>query len=106
MNNHPSEIYHVTTLKKAKKYKMTKHIIAPVRGFNTLQAAMAWAIKTGRKIIYRIDCSEIMNKCHKLPDHHNEFGEAWWIDCNVSIEKIKCAFSGQEAEIKNKGASK
>lgn len=25
--------------------------------------------------------------------HHNKFAEAWWIDENVPIYKIKCVFS-------------
>jgi len=80
-------LYHATTPKKAKRYKETGHIIKPVRGFTTLQAAMAWSMKVGRTIIYEIDCTSP----HKLPDHHNEFGEAWWNDGHV--DKFKCVFS-------------
>ena len=83
------KLYHVTTIKKAKLYRQTGHIIKPVRGFTTLQGAMAWAMKIGRKIIYEIN--EEDKNCYKLPDHHNQFGEAWWVDAN--IKNFKCVFS-------------
>lgn len=82
-------LYHVTTEKKAKKYRETGHIIKPVRGFTTLQAALAWGMKTGRTVIYQVEG----NIAYKLPDHHNCFGEAWWIDENVPMENVKCVFS-------------
>ena len=78
---------HVTTEKKAKYYRQSGCIYSPVRGFTTLQAAMAWAIKIGRKVIYQIEAPT----AYKLPDHHNQFGEAWWNDGNVT--KFKCVFS-------------
>lgn len=86
------KLYHVTTEKKAKQYHASGCIRKPVRGFDSLQAAMAWAIKTGRKVIYLIDG----NPAYKLPDHHNQFGEAWWIDEDVMIDKIKCVFSADK----------
>jgi len=85
----PKELYHCTTPKKAKNYRATGHIIAPVRGFDTLEAALAWCVKTGRTVIYRLPVAE--EHCHKLPDHHNRFGNAWWLEKNV--EKFVCAFS-------------
>lgn len=33
---------------------------------------------------------------YKLPDHHNSFGEAWWIDGDVPIENISCVFSADK----------
>jgi 7-cyano-7-deazaguanine synthase in queuosine biosynthesis len=81
------ELFHATTPKKARKYRETGRIIAPVRGFNTLFAAMAWACKTGRTVILKVEGED----CHKLPDHHNEFGTAWWVDHDVT--KWKCVFS-------------
>jgi hypothetical protein len=48
---------------------------------------MAWAIKVGRKVIYEIDATSP----HKLPDHHNEFGEAWWNDGDIT--EFKCSYS-------------
>lgn len=86
------KLYHVTTPKKAKLYYGTGHICLPVRGFTTLQAAMAWAIKTGRTVIYEVDG----DPAYKLPDHHNIFGEAWWIDKNVLYSDIKCVFSAEK----------
>ena len=80
-------LYHATTQKKAKQYRQSGAIHAPVRGFTTLQAAMAWAMKVGRVVILEFDA----DKPHKLPDHHNPFGEAWWNDANVT--EWKCVFS-------------
>ncbi len=82
-------LYHCTTPKKAKRYHETGSILAPVRGFDTLQAAMLWCMKTNRTVIYEI---EVVNP-YKLPDHHNKFGGAWWSDCNISINNIKCVVS-------------
>jgi hypothetical protein len=82
------KLYHVTSSKKAKKYRDSGCIHHPVRGFTTLTAAMGWAIKVGRKVIYEIDGSP----AYKLPDHHNEYGEAWWIDADVT--EFKRVFSG------------
>ena len=81
------KLYHATTQKKAKNYKDSKCIKSPVRGFTNLQAAMAWAMKVNRTVIYEIDCPNP----HKLPDHHNIFGEAWWNDGDVT--DFKCVFS-------------
>lgn len=84
-------LYHATTEKKAKAYRESGCIRCPVRGFDTLQGAMAWAMKVGRTVIY-----EIMTESapvYKLPDHHNQFGKAWWIDADVPIDQIKCVFS-------------
>lgn len=83
------KLFHVTTPKKAKRYSETGCIKKPVRGFTNMMAAMAWAIKTGRTVIYSIEGEP----AYKLPDHHNSFGEAWWIDEDVSYEKIECVFS-------------
>ena len=79
-------LYHATTPKKAKRYRESGRIYRPVRGFTTLLAAMAWAMKVGRSVIYEISS----DNCYKLPDHHNRFGEAWWIDNDVRVEDIKC----------------
>ena len=82
-------LYHATTEKKAKKYRQSGCIKSPVRGFSTLQAAMFWSMKIGRKVIYQIDA----DNPHKLPDHHNQFGEAWWNDGDVCVDKIACVVS-------------
>lgn len=67
------KLYHTTTPRKAKKYRETGKILKPVREFTTLQAAMAWAMKVGRTVIYEFEAEHV----YKLPDHHNKFGEAW-----------------------------
>lgn len=84
-------IYHATTPRKAKKYRESNCIRKPVRGFTTMQAAMAWAMKVGRTVIYEVQGEP----AYKLPDHHNQFGEAWWIDQDVSCENIRCVFSAE-----------
>lgn len=40
-------LYHITTERKAKLYRQTGRIIAPVRGFTTMMGAMAWGLKIG-----------------------------------------------------------
>lgn len=84
------KLYHVTTQNKVKRYHHSSRIISPVRGFTTLQAAMAWAIKVKRTIILSFEA----DNPHKLPDHHNQFGEAWWNDGDVT--KWKCEFSADK----------
>lgn len=86
-----SSIYHVTTPKKAKLYRKTGYIKKPVRGFDTLEAAMAWAIKTKRSVIYKV-----MPKSNPLllPDHHNKLGKAYWI--NEDVKNFKCVLSGDK----------
>lgn len=86
------KLYHVTTEKKARLYRQCGYIQKPVRGFTTLQAAMAWAIKVGRKVIYEIEGAD--KDCHKLPDHHNAWGEAWWVDADIA--QFKCVFSAEK----------
>lgn len=83
-------LYHATTSKKAKRYRESGCIRSPVRGFTTLQAAMAWAIKVNRNVVYEIHC----DNPHKLPDHHNIFGEAWWNDGDVY--EFNCVFSADK----------
>ena len=85
------KLYHVTTQRKARKYHDSGSIHKPVRGFTSLQAAMAWAIKVNRTVIYEIDGGP----AYKLPDHHNRFGQAWWIDDNIPVSKITCVFSAE-----------
>ena len=84
------KLYHATTPKKAKIYRRTGYIKKPVRGFTTLTAAMAWAMKVYRTVIYEFEA----DNPYKLPDHHNEFGEAWWNDGNVN--EFKCVFSAEK----------
>lgn len=65
-------LYHATTPKKVQAYHASNRIRLPVRGFTTLQGAMAWACKTGRSVILELQGTD----CYKLPDHHNQWGEA------------------------------
>ena len=58
--------------------------------FDTLQGAMAWCIKTGRTVIMELDGWE-QEQIHKLPDHHNKFATAFWVDKDVS--SWHCVFS-------------
>jgi hypothetical protein len=48
---------------------------------------MAWAMKVGRDVIIEFEA----HSPHKLPDHHNMFGEAWWNDGD--IVEWYCSFS-------------
>ena len=82
-------LYHVTSEKKARAYHVTGHIVAPVRGFTTLPAAMLWAMRVGRRVIYEIQA----DTPYKMPDHHNQFGDAWWNDGDILIKNIKCVVS-------------
>jgi len=84
-------MFHVTTERKAKLYRQTGFIRQPVRGFDTLLAAMAWAIKTGRKVIYKV---EFQGNTWLLPDHHNQYGSAYWCDKDVPVSAIRCEYSG------------
>jgi hypothetical protein len=81
------DLFHATTQKKARLYRETGYIRRPVRGFTTMTAAMAWSMKVGRTVIVRFEATAP----HKLPDHHNQFGEAWWNDADVT--EWKCVFS-------------
>ena len=81
------KLYHATTQKKAKLYRQSGAIHSPVRGFTTVQAAMLWAMKVGRVVILEFEA----DKPHKLPDHHNEFGDAWWNDGDIT--EWRCVIS-------------
>lgn len=85
------KLYHVTTERKAKKYRQTGYIQQPVRGFANIKAAMFWAMRTGRRIIYEIEVET--TNVYKLPDHQNQFGQAFWTDKNIHVDDIKCVVS-------------
>jgi len=51
---------------------------------------MAWACKVGRTVIMEIDA----DKPYKLPDHHNQYGSAWWNDADVT--EWTCVFSADK----------
>jgi len=84
------KLYHATTPKKAANYRHSGRIIKPVRGFTTLIAALAWSCKVGRTVVLEFDAPTV----HKLPDHHNAYGEAWWNDGDIT--EWKCVFSAEK----------
>lgn len=84
------KLYHATTPKKARRYRETGYISSPVRGFTTFVGALVWAVKVGRTVIIEFEADHP----HKLPDHHNAYGEAWWNDGNVY--DYKCVFSADK----------
>lgn len=96
------KLYHATTPKKAKLYRQTGQINKPVRGFTTLQAAMLWSLSIdGSRTVFLEVNSEgniTDENIHKLPDHHNEFGEAWWIDADVKCDNYKCVLSAKKTK--------
>lgn len=80
------KLFHITTPKKAKLYRETGAIRKPVRGFTTEKAAMAWSLKIDgtRNVLISFEAYAP----HKLPDHHNRYGEAWWNDGDISEYKV------------------
>jgi hypothetical protein len=77
-------LYHATTPKKAQRYRDTGAILKPVRGFTTDRAAMAWAMRVGRSVLIKFEAKN----AHKLPDHHNRYGEAWWNDADITDYEV------------------
>ena len=51
---------------------------------------MAWAIKVGRSVILEIEATN----AYKLPDHHNQWGDAYWNDGD--IKEYKCVYSPEK----------
>ena len=79
----PTKLFHATTPKKAKLYRETGYIKTPVRGFSTSKAALAWCVKTHRTVVLELT-GWSQEEIHKLPDHHNKFGDAYWVDVPVT----------------------
>ena len=75
------KLFHCTTPKKYKRYEISNRIIAPVRGFSTLEAAKKWCELTGRTMILSFNCDNVW----KLPDHHNKYGTAWWNETDILL---------------------
>lgn len=84
-------MYHAASKTGVIDYHNSGCIKSPVRGFTTFEAAMAWACKTKRTIILKVEGYDV----HKLPDHHNKWGDAYWNDGD--IKKWKCVFSEKDA---------
>lgn len=82
MSHIPRVLYHMTTPRKAQRYRETGYIRNPVRGFDRMDAAMAWALGGGRTVLMRVVAPDDA-LVHRLPDHHNVFGEAYCIDADV-----------------------
>jgi len=57
--------YHVTTEKKAERYRATGAILPPVRFWPNEYTAIKWAKRTGRGIIAVFEC----DVSYPLPDH-------------------------------------
>lgn len=52
----PRILYHATTPRKLARYKATRAILPPVRGFDALAGAQEWArLTNGRSILLRIE---------------------------------------------------
>lgn len=71
-------VYHVTTLKKLKKYEQTGFITPPVRGWNKIEDAVNFSWQTGRHVILRI----LLPNKHKLLGHK---GNASYCDIPTPI---------------------
>lgn len=85
--DHPKRkgiIYHCTTPKKIARCVASGCILSPVRGFSNINAAKEWCKHTGRTIILELEGFDL----HKLPDHNNQFGTAWWNDGDISKWKL------------------
>ena len=94
------KLYHATTPNKVRKYHASGHrILNPVRGFDSLNAAMAWAMRTRRSVILEIEAPDAI----KLPDHHNAFGQAYWVDRDVS--EWKCIVSPENTRALKPGGA-
>lgn len=70
--------YHVTTVKKLKKYGATGCILSPVRFWKYKDSAIAWSKKTGRDIILSIN----ITVAYPLPDHKPLY-HAYWTPENI-----------------------
>lgn len=79
------KLFHCTTPKKLNKYKSSGRIILPVRGFDTLAAAREWGRLHHRHIVLQFESEKV----HKLPDHHNRFGRAWWAEEDIELDRIQ-----------------
>jgi hypothetical protein len=100
-------LYHATTPTKVRRYHDSGRIFGPVRGWDTMSAALAWAARTGRSVVLRIDGG--MLPSYPLPDHKSPLGRAWWIDgdvvtwkCVVSPRRVHAAAGGLDASMRAK----
>lgn len=82
----PRYLYHATSCKKARYYQISNCIHGPVRGFDSLISAMLWSMKSKRTVIFKIEVSGL--ELHLLPDHHNCYGKAWFVNSNVMRDRF------------------
>ena len=75
-------VYHVTSLKKANKYKKTGYIMPPVRAWENIEQAERMSLSTGRKIILRL---KFPDNAPKLEGH---FNQARVLDCKYKFESF------------------
>lgn len=76
--------YHVTTLKKLKKYETSGFIKAPVRVWMNIEEARRFSIQTGRKIILRIKLPIL--RLEPLEGHK---GLALYTTSNVDFKELE-----------------
>lgn len=84
-------LYHCTTQKKINRYIASGRILNPVRGFNTIEAAIEWNKHTGRNIILSFMTDN--KHTYPLPDHKQNSGRAYWTDKDILLDsciKEKC----------------
>lgn len=67
--------FHVTTPRKLERYEATGAILSPVRFWRFSGSATAWARRTGRTVILKIEVPDA--EAYPLPDHQPR-GHAWW----------------------------
>lgn len=62
-------VYHVTSLKKLKRYLTSGYILPPVRAWENIEQAKRMSLSTGRQIILRL---KFPNNAKKLDGHFNQ----------------------------------
>lgn len=62
-------VYHVTTVKKFKRYLASGKILPPVRAWENIEQAERMSKSTGRKIILRL---KFPDNAEKLEGHFNQ----------------------------------
>jgi|WetSurMetagenome_2_1015567.scaffolds.fasta_scaffold114163_6 hypothetical protein len=77
-------LYHCTTNKKIDRYTASGRIIAPVRGFDTPEAAVEWSKHTGRNVILWFQTDD--EHTYPLPDHKQSSGRAYWTDKDILLD--------------------
>ena len=62
-------VYHVTSLKKLRKYLASGKILPPVRAWENVEQAERMSVSTGRRIILRL---KFPDNAPKLEGHFNQ----------------------------------